>query len=119
VIYNPIPVHPAACGEVEKNGILYVGNISKEKGAIRLLEAYRKSGLNIPLRYVGTGNLEPVLKKKIAEYSLTNQVEVLGYLEHAAVLEMMATSQLLVLPSYHEAMGYSAIEALSVSTPVV
>ncbi|MGY0215893.1 glycosyltransferase [Endozoicomonadaceae bacterium StTr2] len=118
VIYNPLPYggnieHKTTTG----SDILFVGNVSKMKGALRLFDAYIESGLKNRLVYIGYGSAMNLLKKLISEHHLENRVIMKGYI--ADPKPFIKNSALLVLPSYHEAMGYSAIEALCLGTPVI
>ncbi|GIR19976.1 hypothetical protein CM15mP35_02370 [bacterium] len=50
--------------DIEANGIVYAGRISKEKGLVELIEAYNSANLNkIPLHIIGEGPLLKFLKK--------------------------------------------------------
>jgi glycosyltransferase involved in cell wall biosynthesis len=46
-------------------------------------------------------------------------VEVKGYLERGALVELMAGAEALLFPSHHEGFGYPPLEAMSVGVPTV
>ncbi len=118
VIHNPLPDYAAVEDSRRNDGdIVFVGNVSKMKGALRLFKAYLKAGLDNRLVYAGYGSAMKELQALISQHQLEDKVKLLDYVDDPKPL--ISEASLLVLPSYHEAMGYSAIEALCLRTPVV
>lgn len=100
---------PAA--HADRKHILYVGRLTREKGLDLLLEAYKASGLNIPLKLVGDGS---VGAEGIAG------VEVLGRRPLPDVYELMREAYCVVMPGrWAEPFGRVAIEAFAAGTPVI
>lgn len=99
-------------GDAAREGWLYVGRFSPDKGIVRLLEtwpAYRY------LRVVGAGPEE----RQIARLA-RGRVEVLGVRDRAEVLELMRSSVGLVFPSlWFEGFPVVYAEALAAGLPVL
>lgn len=94
-------------------GALYVGRLSEEKGIRSLLEVW--SGINYPLRIVGTGEYEEQVKQ-----SSNANIEYLGGLSQEAVLSEMGKAAFLIMPSlWYEGFPMVIVEAFSQGLPVV
>ena len=76
----------------ERNGALFVGRLSEEKGLQTLLKAW--DSLDFSLRVIGDGPL-----MEMARNAATKQVELLGRKEPQQVAEAMTQSAFLVFPS--------------------
>jgi glycosyltransferase involved in cell wall biosynthesis len=66
---------------------------------------------------VGDGPEEETIKEQIIQLGLKENVRMLGYMED--VREVLAASDLFVLPSEHEAFGRAVVEAMLMEKPVV
>jgi len=96
---------------------LFVGRLSDEKGLSTLIEAYRTSGLELPLKIVGEGPQRPLLESQAAGL---DHVAFLGWKTRGDVLELMRHARFLVFPSpWYETFGLTIIEAFSLGLPVV
>ena len=97
-----------------------VGRLERVKGveyflrAVALLVAQRPDA-----RYVvaGSGSCERELKALAAELGLAGLVEFAGYVDSAPSL--LASLDVVVVPSLSEASGLTAMEAMAVGVPVV
>ncbi|MCR5652401.1 MAG: glycosyltransferase [Ruminococcus sp.] len=95
---------------------LYFGRLSEEKGVPTLVKAV---GKDIPLYIVGTGPVEPELKKYISDNNLDN-IKMLGFRSGQELYDLVGNAKAVVLPSeWYENGPYSAIEALSMSRPII
>ena len=95
---------------------LYFGRLSGEKGVLTLVKAV---GKDIPLYIVGTGPVEPGIKKYINENKLDN-IKMLGFKSGQELYDLVGSAKAVVLPSeWYENGPYSAIEALSMSRPII
>jgi len=95
--------------------ILFVGNVSVQKGVPYLLESARKmSRLGVRFRVVG-----PLLinEEKLKPYS--SQVEFTGRVPRDAVSEHYRWADILCLPSLCEGFGLVQVEALAHGVPVI
>ena len=100
--------------------IVTVARLSAEKGLDRALEAiaYCKSrGEKIRYHIVGEGIERAFLEKKVSQLSLENDVVFYG--NQANPYEYMVGSDLLLLPSYHEAAPMVFDEAACLGVPVL
>lgn len=98
---------------VPREGLLYVGRLSPEKGVDVLLQAAAESG--VPLRIAGDGPEFAALRAKAP-----GNVNFLGALARPAVMAEMAKARALVVPSlWYEGFPMVVVEALANGTPVI
>jgi glycosyltransferase involved in cell wall biosynthesis len=101
----------------ERNGAIYVGRLSEEKGISTLLEAWENHDIDLKLKLVGDGPLRDSIQKAAANDS---RIDWIGQLPPAQVMEEIAKAQVLVLPSNcYETFGRTIVEGYSVGTPSV
>jgi len=96
-----------------KEGAIYVGRLSPEKGVLGLLEAWRN--IDYPLTIVGDGPQMP--EARIAGGS---QVKFLGNRSHDDVLRLIEQSAFLVFPSeWYEGFPLTLLESMAVGRAAV
>jgi len=96
-----------------RNGALYVGRLSEEKGIKTLLNAWQD--VSYPLRIVGDGPL-----KSMVQNSNNPSIEYLGQLPAKSVSEQMLQASFLVMPSeWYEGFPMVLAESLGHGLPVV
>mgnify|MGYP000961110802 FL=1 len=104
----------------EEKVITLLGRVRRAKGHFDFIDAldYLKS-CSIPFRFliVGDGPEKEELLNKIVEKELSDKVVFAGYQSDVPVV--MTATDILVLPSYREAMPLSIIEAMLVQKPVI
>ena len=96
--------------------VISVGTLKARKCMDRTLEAFSRLADEFPdatLTIVGIGEMEAQLKARIKELGLEDRVKMTGGLAHEAVIELMAKSDLFVLPSWGEGYGIVYIEAMA------
>ncbi len=99
------------------NYAVFVGRLSEEKGIDTLLAAWQQLPIRIPLKIVGQGPLEDRVRQFAAAH---NEIEVLGRLPLAEVLEVVGEARFLVMPSlWYETFGRTIVEAFAKATPVI
>jgi glycosyltransferase involved in cell wall biosynthesis len=97
----------------KRNGALFVGRLSQEKGLGTLIDAW--SDLDIPLKVAGTGPLESELT-----HLKNSAVIALGMLDQNSVRKEMSIAAFLVMPSeWYEGFPMVLVEAFSQGLPVV
>ena len=105
----------------EGNIILtHIGSFVPEKNHEGLLREFAVIHRSIPsaqLFLIGKGYLEQEIKKKVQESNFKNNVHFLGYRED--VLDILANSDVFVLPSLVEGLPAVILEAMFCKTPVV
>jgi glycosyltransferase involved in cell wall biosynthesis len=97
---------------------LFVGRLSQEKNILTLLTTW-ESVPDVPLKVIGSGPEESVVRHLLHERHLTN-VELLGPRPHGQVLTLMQNARFLVSPTtLYETFGLVAIEAFACGAPVI
>ncbi|MDB9253342.1 glycosyltransferase family 4 protein [Halorubrum ezzemoulense] len=98
--------------------LLFVGRLENGKGLFDLIEAFnRLEGHNVDLIIAGDGKIKSELKRSVQKKGLEQSVHLLGYRED--VPELLAASDVLVLPSYREGTPRVISEALASRTPII
>jgi glycosyltransferase involved in cell wall biosynthesis len=97
--------------------VLFVGRLVEAKGVRDAVEAWRRSGVDLPLVLAGTGPLRGELSAR-AEH--TPGLEVLGWVERDRLSALYRRARALLLPSrWQEPFGIAGLEALLFGVPVV
>jgi len=105
-------------------GILFVGNLKREKGLGELLNAFEKlilnhGSLDTQLFIIGEGPYENEFRQLAGKKEILGSIRFLGRRTPQEVALWMNAANLLCLPSYSEGMPNVVLEALSCNTPVV
>lgn len=107
----------------KQNSIIYVGNIKPHKGLSVLLKAFieaRKEGLQCNLLLVGEREkFRTVDDAIINDWLNRDDVVFTGYVSTERLIQLIASSRVLVLPSYYEGFGIPPMEALYLGTNVI
>lgn len=107
-------------GGGEAAHILFLGRINDMKGAPQLGEALSRMK-NLPnwrATLAGDGHVEAA-RAKTAEYGLADRVDLPGWVGPDRVAELIASADILVLPSFIENLPLSIIEAMASGVAVV
>lgn len=97
-----------------RHGALFVGRLSKEKGVVDLIEAWRRLP-NVHLSVVGSGPLESVLRERAP-----SNVAFLGQVDRSEVERKMRESSVLIIPSvWYEGFPVTLVEAFSNGLPAI
>lgn len=102
--------------------ILAVGRLVWIKGYDYLLTALsqlKQAGIAFRAQIIGDGPLHASLRYSIEDLNLKPEVELLGSLPSAEVLQRLRSADLFVLSSHAEGISNSALEAMAVGLPVV
>lgn len=111
-MYQPYPI--------EKNNIkfLFIGRIMREKGIDELLYAASKIKEVYPLvEFNIVGPMEDNYREIINEYSKKNIIKYYGYQND--VKPFIEKCHCFILPSYHEGMANTLLEAASMGRPLI
>ncbi len=99
----------------EPNGppcVLFVGRVVDAKGVADAVEAWRRSGVDLPLAVAGTGRARTAIEN--------DGVEVLGWVGRRELAALYRRAAAVILPSrWQEPFGIVGLEALTMGTPVV
>jgi len=102
--------------------LICVGRLSPEKGHLNLIEAIsnlRLKGVHCELTLVGDGPFRGIIEETISTLHLQNYVTLHGFLNEVDTLQAIASSDILVLPSFMEGLPVVLIEALGMAKPVL
>lgn len=111
---SPLPRAPTAA-------ILYLGRLERQKGVFDLLHAFAAVHAARPdarLVLAGAGDPAP-LRARAAELGLLDKLSTPGWVDGAHRARLLATAAVFALPSHHEQMPMSLLEAMAAGTPVV
>lgn len=99
--------------------LITVANLRPEKSHDVLLEAFSRTAARrrLRLRIVGDGPCRSALERQARELGLGRRVEFLGHREDVA--DLLALSDLFILPSRSEAFPNSVLEAMATGLPVI
>jgi glycosyltransferase involved in cell wall biosynthesis len=99
--------------------ILFIGTLDPNKGVDRLITALEPLvGLAWRLNLVGSGPSEAILRA-LAASKLPDRVHFHGALDHAEAMKVLASADVLVLPSHHDGYGAVVGEALLSGVPAI
>ena len=126
IIPNAVPVpaapHRPADGRCR---VLFLGRLEQRKGADRLLAALHAPAMaeiDCDVVMAGDGDID-FYRDMARSLGVLGRVRFTGWLDRPAVVELMATSDVLVLPSLNEGLPMAILEAMAhglavVTTPV-
>ena len=118
IIYNPVIKHGSK--QVKKEGnIVYAGRFLKLKNLETLIRVFAEIDTSKKLILAGEGPEEEKLKRLTKVLRIGHRVEFLPRMSQAEVMEILAESQLLVLPSLTDFNPNIVMEALAVTAVVV
>jgi alpha-1,3-rhamnosyl/mannosyltransferase len=117
---------PDAAGVVERRFglrppyLLFVGALQPRKNAPLLIEAYARSGLELPLVLAGGDRGGgPLVDLHVRSHpGLERRVRRLGHVVKADLPALYGAAEALVFPSLYEGFGLPALEAMACGTPV-
>ena len=104
---------------------IFVGRINALKNIFFIVDALKlvrekKPDLNFKMFFIGTGQDEGELKKRIKEYNLEDYIALVGKVSNRDLLaSFYARSDLFLFPSLYDASSIVQIEAASQKTPVL
>ncbi len=85
--------------------------------AIRYIK--EKSNIKIHLDILGKGPLEDKIRKEIDSLGLSKEVDMLGHVNFSEMQNIYENEDLIVLPSYNEAIGMVIPEAMACGLPAI
>jgi glycosyltransferase involved in cell wall biosynthesis len=120
VINNSVIVHQCNYYDSESKNITFLGFIEKRKGIYDLIEALKiiENEVDFTLNVCGSGE-EDLLKKKIADLSLSKRVIMHGWIGPEKKDELLKNTAIFILPSYNEGLPMCVLEAMSYGIPII
>ena len=98
---------------------LYFGRLSKEKGILDLINAF-KSCKDGKLFIAGEGPEKETIEQIIKENKLGRRVKLLGFLNKEQMTEITRKCKFVVVPSiWYENCPYSILETLAIGKPII
>jgi glycosyltransferase involved in cell wall biosynthesis len=98
--------------------VLAVGRLVPEKGFHDLIPAFEKAGIEQKLLIVGRADHADDYSRKL-EAAASDAIVFAGFVDHANLGALYRHASLFVLPSHHEGMPLSALEAVSMGAPIL
>ena len=102
--------------------IISVGRLVWKKGIDYLLAALsrlKQSGVAFRAQIIGDGPLHAALRFSVEDLNLEPEVELLGSLPSAEVLQRLRNADLFVLSSHEEGISNSVLEAMATGLPIM
>lgn len=108
---------PLPGGLVPGGYLMCVGSVEPRKNLLRLVEAYRRSAVALPLVIAGpdgwqAGGIAPALEQ-------ADGVIRFPYVDRPTLVSLMAGARALLFPTITEGFGLPIIEAMRLGTPVL
>ncbi|NLJ19431.1 glycosyltransferase [Globicatella sulfidifaciens] len=123
VVYNGVPESKRNKDVIKrKMQLLFVGRLDDVKSPMTIIEAVHilwKRKLKVAVIFLGDGPLLEVLKSRVHELGLHDMVQFKGSVGSDEVVDYMAASSYLILPSIRESLGNVIIEAAMQNTATI
>ena len=119
VLYNPVPELLLKKSHHNTCNFTFMGELSSRKGVKDLIHAFAKAeNKNARLLVAGNGDVE-CLALLCSELGISEKVEFLGWINKEQKLDLLARTDVVVLPSFAEGLPMSILEAMSVGLAVI
>lgn len=99
--------------------IVYVGRFERVKGILKLTRALTRLAKQCPdlrVQLVGDGSLYDEVERLLSESGVSDQVDLVGWVDHDQIPSNLAAARVLVLPSESEGVPTSMLEAMACGT---
>jgi glycosyltransferase involved in cell wall biosynthesis len=122
--YSVEPLPPPAALPAPRAGfvITCLARLAPQKGHAHLLEAVARVAREVPgarLLLAGEGPLRGELQAQAGRLGLNGRASFLGLVPRAALPDLLAQTDVVVLPSFWEGSPVALIEAMSAGKPIV
>lgn len=112
----------AVCNVEEMcNCFLFLGRLGKRKGTYDLIKAMdiaAKENSQIKLIMAGDGEIEKV-KQLIRDKGLSNNIEVVGWIDFEEKINFLQKTATVVLPSYNEGLPMAILEGMAAGKAII
>jgi glycosyltransferase involved in cell wall biosynthesis len=124
VMYNPTVMQKPVFDDAEPDRhkdirFLFMGRLGQRKGVYDILESARQIRAdNVKINLYGDGEAEAI-QAKVRQCNIGDKVAVCGWIDGHQKDETFRQADVLLLPSYHEGLPISVLEAMAYGLPVV
>lgn len=126
-VYNAVEPLETARKQAFKKGVnekivTFLGRITMQKGPEYFIEAAHRviqKTDNVRFVMAGSGDMMEKMIRRAAQLKITHKFHFTGFLKGEEVFEMLAMSDLYVMPSVSEPFGISPLEAMQSNVPVL
>ena len=123
VLPNPIELPEQVPNRSQNSNLtlLFMGKIGQRKGTFDLIQSFAQlpsTDRQIQLWLAGDGEIEHA-KALVAQLNLGERVQFLGWIDAEQRNQLLAESDIFVLPSHNEALPMALLEAMAWGLPVV
>lgn len=104
----------------EKYDIVYLGRITYQKDPERLIEVIKKIQKiknNIRVAIIGNGDMFEILQRLVKENHLEDNIKLYGFMDNP--YNVLKNSSVMLLVSKYEGTPMCALEAMSLSVPII
>jgi len=128
LIFNGVPVpkvsstidYITSIGLESRNYIFTLGRFVGEKGFDLLINAFvRLVNDDIKLVIAGDSDHETTYSRQLKDLALKNGVILTGFIRGEKLQQLFTHARVFVLPSFHEGLPISLLEAMSYELPVI
>jgi glycogen synthase len=102
--------------------IVFIGRLSHQKGVSHLIKAFvelRRLGTDATLILAGDGPYRRRLQKEVIAGGIDDRTVFLGSVHHDDIPLLLASTDVLVVPSIYEEFGSVLLEAMAAGIPIV
>jgi glycosyltransferase involved in cell wall biosynthesis len=107
----------------EQFKILYLGRVTDDKGIMELMQAVKllkEKNYNFELTVVGDGGFMPDIREFIQNHQIDDTVRLIGAIDDSTlVAHYYKSSDIYILPTYHEGFPRTLYEAMIFGTPII
>ena len=122
VLHNAVSAFATNQYDSEASTIVFMGRLGERKGTFDLIKAFGNAVSRIDGKYhvalCGDGDIETA-RVMIRKLGLSERVECLGWIDADQKERIMKDAVLNVLPSYHEGLPMSILEAMAHGIPTI
>lgn len=119
---GPAELERATTFEASAVQIIFLGRLQRRKGVHDLIEALARDelrALSWRATIAGGGPDQRVFEEQAAQASIANRIDFPGWLDQSAIVALLKTADILVLPSYAEEMAMSVLEGMAFGLCIV
>ncbi len=106
----------------QRDGLLYLGRLTEHKNLPLVLTSYKcllRKGYTGRLRIAGSGPVTSKLHEIVRRLDIGSKVDILGHVTEEEKIELLSSSQVLILSSWREGFPRVIAEAMASGLPVV